>query len=77
MRDAIDKAGKGAELFLYEPLQQAQTQAAVMRTFEALTDAEIAEAHRSAEMWRGVEAQTGPLEYFISYTAIDIRRAFP
>lgn len=67
VRDAIDKAGKGAELFLYEPLQQAQTQAAVMRTIEALTDAEIAEAHRSAEMWRGVEAQTGPLENFVSF----------
>jgi hypothetical protein len=67
VRDAIDKAGKGAELFLYEPLQHAQTQAVVMRTIEALTDAEIAEAHRSAEMWRGVEAQTGPLENFVSF----------
>ena len=67
VRDAIDKAGKGAELFLYEPLKHAQTQAVVMRTIEALTDAEIAEAHRSAEMWQGVEVQTGPLEKFVSF----------
>ena len=67
VRDAIDKAGKGGELFLHEPLQQAQTQAAVMRTIESLTDAEVAEAHRSAEMWHGVEAQTGPLDGFVSF----------
>lgn len=68
VRDAIDKAGKGGELFLHEPLQQAQTQAAVMQTIEALTDAEVAEAHRSAQMWAGVEVQTGPLDGFVSFT---------
>ena len=67
VRDAIDKAGKGGELFLHEPLQQAQTQAAVMKLIESLTDAEVAEAHRSAEMWHGVEAQTGPLDGFVSF----------
>lgn len=68
VRDAIDKAGKGGELFLHEPLQRAQTQARVMETIEALTDAEIGEAHRSAEMWEGVEAQTGELDGFVSFT---------
>lgn len=67
VRDAIDKAGKGGELFLHEPLSNAQRQAVVMRTIEALTDAEVAEAHRSAEMWRDVEAQTGALDGFVSF----------
>lgn len=67
VRDAIDKAGKGGALFLHEPLQRAQTQARVMETIESLTDAEIAEAHRSAEMWEGVEAQTGELDGFVSF----------
>lgn len=38
-----------------------------METIESLTDAEIAEAHRSAEMWEGVEAQTGELDGFVSF----------
>ncbi|WP_230079965.1 BREX-1 system adenine-specific DNA-methyltransferase PglX [Alteripontixanthobacter maritimus] len=67
VRDAIDKAGKGGELFLHEPLANAQRQAAAMQTIEALTDAEIGEAHRSAEMWRDVEAQTGALDGFVSF----------
>lgn len=67
VRDAIDKAGKGGELFLHEPLANAQRQAVVMRTIETLTDAEVAEAHRSAEMWRDVEAQTGALDGFVSF----------
>ncbi|MEO1488010.1 MAG: restriction endonuclease [Pseudomonadota bacterium] len=68
VRDAIDKAGKGGELFLHEPLQRAQTQARVMEQIEFLTDADIGEAHRSAEMWEGVEAQTGELDGFVSFT---------
>lgn len=67
VRDAIDKAGRGGELFLHEPLGNAQRQAVVMRTIEALTDAEVAEAHRSAEMWHDVAAQTGPLDGFVSF----------
>lgn len=67
VRDAIDKAGKGGQLFLHEPLSNAQRQAVVMRTIETLTDAEVAEAHRSAEMWRDVEAQTGALDGFVSF----------
>ena len=67
VRDAIDKAGKGGELFLHEPLQRAQTQARVMEQIEFLTDADIGEAHKSAEMWDGVEAQTGELDGFVSF----------
>ncbi|MGB3804331.1 MAG: hypothetical protein WA935_09875 [Sphingopyxis granuli] len=67
VRDALDKAGKGGGLFLHEPLSNAQRQAVVMRTIESLTDAEVAEAHRSAEMWHDVEAQTGSLDGFVSF----------
>lgn len=67
VRDAIDKAAKGGELLYFEALSNAQRQAVVMRTIESLTDAEIAEAHRSAEMWKDVEAQTGALDSFVSF----------
>ncbi|WBX86236.1 Eco57I restriction-modification methylase domain-containing protein [Sphingosinicella microcystinivorans] len=67
VRDAIDRAAKGGELFYADALRNAQRQAVAMRTIEALTDAEIAEAHRSAEMWTDVEAQTGPLDSFVSF----------
>lgn len=67
VRDAIDKAGKGGELLYVEELRNAERQAAVMQRIEALTDAEIAEARNSADMWHEVEAQTGPLNGFVSF----------
>ena len=67
VRDAIDKAGKGGELLYVEELRNAERQAAVMQRIEALTDAEIAEARHSADMWQEVEAQTGPLDGFVSF----------
>lgn len=51
VRDAIDKAtALGGELFYNEALRNAQRSAEAMKTIEALTDVEIAEAHRSAAM---------------------------
>ena len=68
VRDAIDKASTlGGELLWNEALQNAQRQARAMKTIEMATDAEIAEAHRSAEMWTDVEFQTGPLDSFVSF----------
>lgn len=68
VRDAIDKAGKlGGELLWSEALANAQRQALAMKTIEMATDAEIAEAHRSAEMWTDVEFQVGPLDSFVSF----------
>ncbi|MBX3477663.1 MAG: hypothetical protein KF910_08650 [Brevundimonas sp.] len=68
VRDAIDKAGKlGGELLWNEALANAQRQALAMKTIEMATDAEIAEAHRSAEMWTDVEFQIGPLDSFVSF----------
>ncbi|MGQ3044732.1 MAG: Eco57I restriction-modification methylase domain-containing protein [Brevundimonas aurantiaca] len=68
VRDAIDKARAfGAPLLYDEALKNAQRQALAMKTIEMATDAEIAEAHRSAAMWIDVEAQVGPLDSFVSF----------
>ncbi len=67
VRDAIDKAGKGGELLYIEDLRNAERQASVMQRIEALTDAEIGEAHDSAELWRDVEFQVGPFDSFVSF----------
>ena len=68
VRDAIDKAAKlGGELLWNEALRNAQRSAEAMKTIEALTDAEIAEAHRSAAMWEDVELMTGELDGFVSF----------
>jgi hypothetical protein len=68
VRDAIDKATVlGGELLWNDALRDAQQQAVAMRTIEMATDTEIAEAHRSAEMWTDVEVQTGRLDGFVSF----------
>lgn len=67
VRDAIDKAGKAGELLYIEDLRNAERQAATMQRIEALTDAEIAEAESSADMWRDVEYQIGPFDSFVSF----------
>jgi len=67
VRDAIDKAAAGGELLYIEELRVAERQAATMQRIEALTDAEIAEAHHSADMWRDVEFQVGPFDSFVSF----------
>lgn len=68
VRDAIDKAGAlGGELLWNEALRNAQRSAEAMKTIEALTDVEIAEAHRSAAMYQDVELMTGELDGFVSF----------
>jgi len=68
VRDAIDKAtAMGGELFYNEALRNAQRSAEAMKTIEALTDVEIAEAHRSAAMYEDVELMTGELDGFVSF----------
>ena len=67
VRDAIDKAGKTGELLYIEDLRNAERQASVMQRIEALTDAEIGEAHDSAKMWQDVEYQVGPFDSFVSF----------
>lgn len=68
VRDAIDKASaQGGELLWNEALRNAQRSAEAMKTIEALTDIEIAEAHRSAAMYEDVELMTGELDGFVSF----------
>ena len=73
VRDAIDKAtALGGGLFYHEALRNAQRSAEAMKTIEALTDVEIAEAYRSAAMYKDVELMTGELDGFVSFLhAID------
>ena len=69
----IDKAAAyGGPLLLHGSIRQAELSALEMRTIEDLTDAEIAEAHRSAETFAQVEEATAPLDAVLSLVhAID------
>ena len=63
----IDKATEqGGSLFLEGPVKRAMRAAAPMQIIEGLTDAEIAEAHRSAEVFAEIEEMTAPLNAFLS-----------
>ena len=67
VRTGIDKATEqGAPLFLEGPVKRATRAAAPMQIIEGLTDAEIAEAHRSAEVFAEIEEMTTPLNAFLS-----------
>jgi len=67
VRTGIDKAADyDAPLLLHGPMRSAISAAEGMRVVEALTDAEIAEAERSAETFAEIEAKTTPLESFLS-----------
>ena len=66
-RSGIDKAtGYGSPLLLHGSVVRAERAARSMRTIEDLTDAEIAEAHRSAETFAEVEEATAPLDAVLS-----------
>ena len=59
----IDKAATyGTPLLLHEPMKRALRAASKMQIVEGLTDAEIAEAHRSADVFAEVEDMTAPLD---------------
>ena len=64
VKTGIDRAGN--PLFLREPIERATEAAAPMQEVEKLTDAEIAEAHESAERFTEVEKGTKPLAAFLS-----------
>ncbi len=67
VRNGIDRAKQqGGPLFLQGPLKRATQAAAPMQIIEGLTDAEIAEAHRSADVFAEVEEMTTPLNAFLS-----------
>ena len=63
---AIRRAEETSSLFLRGPLARATRAAAPMQIIEGLTDAEIAEAHRSADIFAEVAEMTAPLNAFLS-----------
>ena len=65
--DAFDTANSlGSPLFLHEPLNRATRAAMSMQTIEELTDAEIAQADQSADLFDEILAMTAPLDAFLS-----------
>ncbi len=56
----------GAPLFLHESLTKALRAASKMQIIEGLTDAEIAEAHRSKDVFDEVRDMTAPLDALLS-----------
>lgn len=63
VKKGIDKAATyGTPLLLHEPIKRALRAASKMQIVEGLTDAEIAEAHRSADVFAEVEDMTAPLD---------------
>ena len=66
VRPAIDSAEREGGLFLRGPLSRATRAAAPMQVIEGLTDAEIAEAHRSADIFAEISEMTAPLNAFLS-----------
>ena len=66
VRPAIERAEEHGVVFLRAPLTRATRAAAPMQIIEGLTDAEIAEAHRSADVFAEVSEMTAPLDGFLS-----------
>jgi hypothetical protein len=56
----------GAPLLLHAPMTRALRAASKMQIIEGLTDAEIAEAHRSKDVFDEVRDMTAPLDAFLS-----------
>ena len=63
---AVRRTDEKSSLFLRGPLARATRAAAPMQIIEGLTDAEIAEAHRSADIFAEVSEMTAPLHAFMS-----------
>ncbi len=67
VRPAMDRVHElGGELLLHEPMRRAMRAASAMQVIESLTDAEIAEAHRSKDIFDEVREMTEPLDAFLS-----------
>ena len=67
VRGGIDKAtAYGSPLLLHDPITHAVRAATAMQVIEGLTDVEIAEAHRSADIFDEVQDMTAPLNAFLS-----------
>ena len=66
VRPTLDRAEEHGVVFLRAPLARAMRAAAPMQIIEGLTDSEIAEAHRSADVFAEVSEMTAPLDAFLS-----------
>ena len=67
VKEGLGKAkDNGGRLLLGERLDRAEQTAARMHVVEGLTDEEISEAHRSADIFRGIKRDTAPLDSFLS-----------
>jgi len=67
VKPAIDKANAyGSPLLLHDPIERALESASKMQLIENLTDAEIAEAHRSADVFKQIKRETAPLNALLS-----------
>ena len=67
VRAGIRKAEEyGGSLLLEKPIKRAIRAAAPMQIIEDLTDAEISEAHRSADIFASIKEDTAPLDAFLS-----------
>jgi hypothetical protein len=67
VKRGIDRATSwGSALLLHGPITRAMRAASSMQIIEGLTDAEIAEAHRSADVFAEVQEMTAPLNAFLS-----------
>ena len=66
VRPAAERTEEKSSLFLRGPLERATWAAAPMQIIEGLTDAEIAEAHRSADIFAEISEMTAPLDAFMS-----------
>lgn len=58
---------KGKAMLLYQSVTEAMGSAAAMRVIEGLTDAEIAEAKNSADIFAGIRIKTAPLDRFMAF----------
>ncbi|WFE75910.1 Eco57I restriction-modification methylase domain-containing protein [Roseinatronobacter sp. S2] len=68
VKQGIEKAATyGTPLLLHEPIKRALRAASKMQIVEGLTDAEIAEAHRSADVFAEVEEMTAPLDALLKF----------
>ncbi len=68
VRNGINRATDlGAPLFLYGPMTEAVNAATRMQIIEGLTDAEIAEAHRSKDEFDQVQDMTAPLNAILGF----------
>ncbi len=80
VRSALDKADRqGGRLLVGDSVDRATRAASPMHIIEQLTDAEIAEAHRSADVFEEVSNMTAPLHSLLSmlhaFEWLDLREA--